>query len=757
MSFEVFRRFEETEIATRRPYANGIYSVLDQLRTVAADPGNHWAKYDALQQYAKICFWAIRKQEYSFAAEALSRVEAQVDQPLRILDLGCGVVPFCNWMSTRGHQVFAIDPLARDIEFLTSNDLNAVYGSHVQYEVGLGEHLRFPDDTFDVVTCISVLEHTTPGNDRLVLWEAARVLKPGGNLILTFDVAPEPVPQEGEPQWSPDVRGFAHPFSPRGLERLFRFIGPSFEENLLSEIPNELASLTWQDVHAFWRAAQQHDVRDDPEREYLAMGAHLHRAQRLNLPDRQEREAALLEGQRSLEQRLEFFEAHADKRLNLIDRLSHEAEELQVQLHEKEDVINELSSEAQQRLEIVHQLADAPGAASQSSDVDARLAVIERLLEQQAGVLSALADTTSQRVEALLTTHGPGNAPIRAPLVPPEPEEIAQLRRERDLAEAMADARLQVIEQQRRAIQAYERWRFGHRIRSSLAPRIGVLHHYDPRPLVIPASYDQTKPPVNAPVISLVTPTLNQGRFIERTLSSVLRQAYPRLEYIVQDGGSADETRLILNRYESVLARTASEPDTGLADALNRGFRHVSGDILAYLNSDDLLLPGALNYVAQFFTQNPDVDVVYGHRVLIDEYDAEIGRWVLPPHDDEILSWADYVPQETMFWRRSVWEKIGAEVDESFRFAVDWDLLLRFREVGATMRRLPRFLGAFRIHPHQKTSQDMVDIGAAEMDRLRQRVHGRHVTSTEIHRALQPYLRRHVVLHKLYRAGVVRY
>ena len=82
------------------------------------------------------------------------------------------------------------------------------------------------------------------------------------------------------------------------------------------------------------------------------------------------------------------------------------------------------------------------------------------------------------------------------------------------------------------------------------------------------------------------------------------------------------------------------------------------------MNSDDLLLPGTLNYVAGYFEKHPDVDVVYGHRVLIDEYDREIGRWVLPPHDDEILSWADYVPQETLFWRRRIWDKTGAAMDE---------------------------------------------------------------------------------------------
>jgi glycosyltransferase involved in cell wall biosynthesis len=280
-----------------------------------------------------------------------------------------------------------------------------------------------------------------------------------------------------------------------------------------------------------------------------------------------------------------------------------------------------------------------------------------------------------------------------------------------------------------------------------------VFYQNRPRPIVIPKHYTRVRPLASPPVISIVTPNFNHGKFIERTIKSVLDQRYPRLEYIVQDAGSTDETREILDRYRDSLAHVASKPDKGQAEGLNRGFRRATGEILAYLNSDDLLLPGALHYVARFFHEHPDVDVVYGHRVVIDEYDAEIGRWVLPPHDDEILSWADYVPQETLFWQRRVWEKVGGSIDESFRFAIDWDLLLRFRDAGANFVRLPRFLGAFRAHPHQKTSAEMRDIGSQEMDRIRERCHGRAVSWEEIRRQARPYLCRHLVYDKLYRWG----
>jgi glycosyltransferase involved in cell wall biosynthesis len=259
------------------------------------------------------------------------------------------------------------------------------------------------------------------------------------------------------------------------------------------------------------------------------------------------------------------------------------------------------------------------------------------------------------------------------------------------------------------------------------------------------------------PSISIVTPALNAAQFLQETLNSVLGQEYPDLEYIVQDGGSRDDTLSILEAHASQLAHVDSRPDSGMAQAVNRGFDHASGEIMAYLNADDVLLPGTLHFVADYFTSHPDVDVLYGHRVLIDATGAEIGRWVMPAHDDDVLSWADFVPQETLFWRRSIWEQAGGQMDETFKFALDWDLLLRFRRAGARFRRVPRFLAAFRVHPGQKTSAELGDVGSAEMERLRTREAGRLVSGEEIMRGLDDYLRRHRVYHKLYRLGVLRY
>lgn len=284
------------------------------------------------------------------------------------------------------------------------------------------------------------------------------------------------------------------------------------------------------------------------------------------------------------------------------------------------------------------------------------------------------------------------------------------------------------------------------RVRSWTKPRIGRLRHYEPKPLVLPASYFRTALPTHAPTISIVTPSFGQGRFIGRTVHSVLSQDYPALEFHVQDGGSTDDTLATLARFEESLTSWVVEPDAGQADAINRGFRHTSGEIMAWLNSDDLLLPGSLAYVGRYFAEHLDVDVVYGHRVMIDEHDRQIGAWILPKHDDVALTLADYIPQETLFWRRSVWDAAGGFVDESYGYALDWDLLLRFRESGARMVRLPRFLGAFRVHDEQKTTAQET-LGDVETARLRYRVHGRDVPIDEVLARLRPFFVRHILAH----------
>jgi glycosyltransferase involved in cell wall biosynthesis len=149
----------------------------------------------------------------------------------------------------------------------------------------------------------------------------------------------------------------------------------------------------------------------------------------------------------------------------------------------------------------------------------------------------------------------------------------------------------------------------------------------------------------------LLPPSFNQGNFISGTINSVLAQDYPHLEYGVTDGGSTDGTREVILQYRDRLAYYVSEADEGQSHAIAKGFSNLKGEIMAYLNSDDLLMPGTLRFVCGFFAEHPEIDVIYGHRIVIDEAGREVGRWVLPRHDAKAIRHFDYVPRKRCFGR----------------------------------------------------------------------------------------------------------
>lgn len=260
--------------------------------------------------------------------------------------------------------------------------------------------------------------------------------------------------------------------------------------------------------------------------------------------------------------------------------------------------------------------------------------------------------------------------------------------------------------------------------RRLLGIKLGVLHQHVPQSLHFKDEAIIARDVANLPIISLVTPSFNQGIYIHKTIESVLNQKYPHLEYLIQDACSTDSTSAVLSAFPPDKFEYFIEPDKGQADAINLGFSRSNGEIMAWLNSDDLLLPGALGLVGEFFLSHPEVDVVYGNRILIDNEGKQIGRWILPGHDADILRGIDYIPQETLFWRRRVWERAGGYVDDELNFALDWDLLLRFSDIGAKFVHLPLLFGAFRVHENQKTSALFVSSGLAESRLLRTRYGG---------------------------------
>ena len=258
--------------------------------------------------------------------------------------------------------------------------------------------------------------------------------------------------------------------------------------------------------------------------------------------------------------------------------------------------------------------------------------------------------------------------------------------------------------------------------RRFLGVRLGRLYQYPPQPLTI-GRLPKIGDDHDLPLISLVTPSFNQAQFVKQTLESVVDQKYPNLEYVVQDAKSSDGTEVVLKDYAAKGVDIHIEADRGQADALNLGFARTSGEIMGYLNSDDLLLPGTSHFVGRYFRDNPSVDVIYGNRLIINESGFEIGRWILPGHDSQVLRFVDYVPQESMFWRRRIWDRVGASFDANLQFAMDWDLILRFLDAGAVFHHVPELFGVFRAHGNQKSQANFFARGAKEMAGLRSR-HG---------------------------------
>lgn len=205
------------------------------------------------------------------------------------------------------------------------------------------------------------------------------------------------------------------------------------------------------------------------------------------------------------------------------------------------------------------------------------------------------------------------------------------------------------------------------------------------------------------PLVTVVTPSFNQARFIRATIESVLSQDYPNLEYIIMDGGSTDGTSGVVAPYSDRL-QFISEKDRGQADAINKGFRMARGSIVAYLNSDDLFLPGAVSAAVAALTQDPELGAVYGEGYRIDADGNVISRFeVTEPYNLwKLINVSDYILQQTVFWRRDVFDTIGFfELD--LHYGLDWEALMRTGK-RYFMGYIPQFMGCLREYPQAKTS-----------------------------------------------------
>lgn len=219
------------------------------------------------------------------------------------------------------------------------------------------------------------------------------------------------------------------------------------------------------------------------------------------------------------------------------------------------------------------------------------------------------------------------------------------------------------------------------------------------------------------PTILIVTPSFNQGRFIERTIRSVLDQGYPALEYWVIDGGSADETVDILRRYSDRI-RWSSEKDGGQAEAVNKGFRAGSGEIIGWLNSDDIYYPGTFAAVAARFRADPGLDVIYGAANHIDVADRVIEAYPTEPWDVSRLSETCFLCQPAVFFKRRILERWGY-LDETLNYCMDYEYWLRLARAGARFFYEQRILAGSRFYPETKTLGARVKVHAEINDMLR--------------------------------------
>jgi glycosyltransferase involved in cell wall biosynthesis len=208
--------------------------------------------------------------------------------------------------------------------------------------------------------------------------------------------------------------------------------------------------------------------------------------------------------------------------------------------------------------------------------------------------------------------------------------------------------------------------------------------------------------------ISIVTPSLNQGRYLREALESVRTQAYPCVEHLVLDGGSKDETVVLLQSFAAYTEwqhlSWSSGPDGGQSEALNRGFEEATGDIIGWLNSDDRYRAGCFDHVLKAFAENPDVDVLYGDFTVMDQdgimlrvrKEIDFSRFILLYHR------VSYIPTPSTFFRRRVFDD-GNRLQPNLHYAMDYEFFLRLADAGYKIRHIPHVLADFRLHPESKS------------------------------------------------------
>jgi glycosyltransferase involved in cell wall biosynthesis/2-polyprenyl-3-methyl-5-hydroxy-6-metoxy-1,4-benzoquinol methylase len=269
-----------------------------------------------------------------------------------------------------------------------------------------------------------------------------------------------------------------------------------------------------------------------------------------------------------------------------------------------------------------------------------------------------------------------------------DPTDVDEMSRLLEVIAEDADLRAKLVTRGKKRARAYSWSKAGHKLSGGITRVLERVRTPD-----LP----------DRPLVSIVTPSYNQGRFLRRTIESVLAQSYSNVEYLVVDGGSTDETVDILRSYGDRI-RWISEPDSGQSEAINKGLRAVSGEIIGYLNSDDILYPQAIETVVEQFRKNPTAALVYGDAEYIDEDGQVIGTYSTDDYSFTRLVNDCCICQPAAYWRTSAGKTVGP-FDESLQYAMDFDFWLRFDRTGLAIQHFPQTIAQSRLHPGAKTLQ----------------------------------------------------
>ncbi len=210
---------------------------------------------------------------------------------------------------------------------------------------------------------------------------------------------------------------------------------------------------------------------------------------------------------------------------------------------------------------------------------------------------------------------------------------------------------------------------------------------------------------INLPKISIITPSYNQGKFLEQTIRSIIDQNYPNLEFIIIDGGSTDNTIEIIKRYEKNISYWVSEPDHGQTNGINKGFRIATGDLVAWMNSDDIYYDNTFKTIASCYLETKGrYDVYFGNKKNISENGQVLHEFFYSPFFKYTLFYDDMnISNQSAFWKKTVFEKIGF-LDEGLGFIMDYEFFVRMARNSMKFYYVDEFLGALRHHPEAKTS-----------------------------------------------------